>query len=159
MSNTPRTDAAKFLILSSLQSGTEFVVKAEIAEDMECELTALKAELEDARSLAFNLLPNRTEDDALSDLCEQIDLLGQRLAEFEKDAKRYEKMKHLISLPGFCLHQGWHPNAYKQDVDAAVDALPDAAMNKDSFLPEADNASDLARPIADRPRDMFKAPK
>ena len=38
---TPRTDAAKFLILSDLQSGTREVVSAEFAEILERELITI----------------------------------------------------------------------------------------------------------------------
>ena len=80
---------------------------SDFAQTLERELAALKAQLEeksaeiqDARSLAFNLTPMRSEHDAKDDLCEQIALLVERfkaqLADREKDARRLRAMMPLF---------------------------------------------------------------
>ncbi len=46
MSNTPRTDACAFAILSDLQSGTRQVVDANVARELERENATLRETLE-----------------------------------------------------------------------------------------------------------------
>ena len=56
MSNTPRTDARTFRILSSLQSGTEDVVHAEVAKELELELAEAQAEKDALKSAAQGVI-------------------------------------------------------------------------------------------------------
>jgi hypothetical protein len=48
------------------------------------EIERLQNEVEDAHSLAFNSLPNRTENDMKTTLCEQIQKLKEYIYNLEK---------------------------------------------------------------------------
>lgn len=74
MSDTPETQAKQFLILSSLQSGTEMVVRAEHCAQMEKERDAARAELDAEQE------QNRLHQRANSDAADRIVTLQEQLS-------------------------------------------------------------------------------
>jgi len=61
MSDTPRTDAASFEIISSLQSGTDKVTHADFARQLEHELTTANATITNLRADITELLERLRE--------------------------------------------------------------------------------------------------
>jgi hypothetical protein len=78
----------------SMHMGTSYLVN-----DLMREVTRLQGEIENARCLAYNSIPDRTSEDAKSDLCEQVNDLALVLKKEQLKVKELEsQMKGMIRL-------------------------------------------------------------
>lgn len=149
---TPRTKAATFEILSSLQSGTDKVVPAHFAEDLERELTALREERDRLRELlsqAAFALPEMSGpvherihtlrlhwSDQLRASDARTTAAEARLREVEKDAARYRWVRDLVFHGSddfdlwYQIDVSWGDFHTNRTEAESLDAAADAALSR-----------------------------
>jgi hypothetical protein len=102
---TPITDAAKFKILSSLQSGTDYVVHAHVAEDLERENAELRLRLKSATShtdflkrMGITLLDAKWLDPACHEGCQSLVIKAELTAALAREKRLREALEEITAI-------------------------------------------------------------